>query len=150
MDKLEIIKKTIKELLEKMNFESEIIIDGQDENNLVVNVQTSQAGFLIGQAGTSLEALQHLARVLVSKKISQPIYFILDVNDYRKHRLELLRQLAKSIAQQALTEKATLTLQPMPAFERRIIHLTLADNPQVITESIGQEPERKIVIKPAK
>lgn len=150
MDKLEIIKKTIKELLEKMNFESEVMIESQDENNLVVNIQTSQAGFLIGQAGANLESLQHLARVLVSKKIAQPIHFILDVNDYRKHRLELLRELAKSIAQQALTEKATLTLQPMPAYERRIIHLTLAENPQVATESIGQEPERRIVIKPVK
>ena len=148
MKEAEIIKETISQLLKLIDFQGEIDIDYSDENNILVNIQTEQAGFLIGQAGANLNALQHLARILVSKKNSQPIHFILDVNDYRKHRLELLRELAKDIAKQALSKKVSLVLHPMPAYERRIIHLALADEPEIDTQSTGQEPTRRIVIKP--
>ena len=148
MDNLEIIKQTITDLLNKINFDAKVEIDASDQNNIVVNIQTEQGGFLIGQAGGNLNALQHIARILVNKKNDQPIQFILDVNNYRKHRLELLRELAKNMAEQALLKKVSLILHPMPAYERRIIHLSLADNPAINTESTGQEPERRIVIKP--
>ncbi|MAF20585.1 MAG: hypothetical protein CMI55_02800 [Parcubacteria group bacterium] len=149
MNKTDIIKETITELLKTMNFEGEVAVDDSDENNILVNVQTNQAGFLIGQAGTSLDALQYIARVMVNKKGNQSIQFLLDVNDYRKHRIKLLKELARNIAKQTLSEKATITLQPMSAYERRVIHLVLSDNPEVNTESIGQDPERKIVVRPA-
>lgn len=148
MKEAEIIKETISQLLKLIDFQGKIDIDYSDENNILVNIQTEQAGFLIGQAGTNLNALQHLARILVSKKNGQPIRFILDVNNYRKHRLELLRELAKDIARQALSKKVSLVLHPMPAYERRIIHLALADQPEINTQSTGQEPKRRIVIKP--
>ena len=148
MDNLEIIKQTITDLLNRINFDAKVEIDASDQNNIVVNIQTEQGGFLIGQAGGNLNALQHIARILVNKQNDQPIQFILDVNNYRKHRLELLRELAKNMAKQALSKKVSLILHPMPAYERRIIHLSLADNPEINTESTGQEPERRIVIKP--
>lgn len=150
MEKEKIIKETVNELLRIMNFEGKVIIDNSDEGNILVSIQTEEAGFLIGQAGVSLDALQYITRMLVNKKTEQPIQFLLDVNDYRKHRIELLRTLAKNIAKQALLEKITVTLQPMSAYERRIIHLTLAEHPQISTESIGQGLERKIVVKPIK
>lgn len=149
-DKLELIKETITELLERMGFTGQIDIDSSDKENILVNIQTEEAGFLIGQAGINLDALQHLVRVLVGKKNGQPIQFVLDINNYRKHRVELLQELAKSTAKQALTERMALALQPMPAYERRIIHLALAEHPQINTESVGQEPERRVVIKPIK
>ena len=124
MNKTDIIKETITELLKTMNFEGEVAVDDSDENNILVNVQTNQAGFLIGQAGTSLDALQYIARVMVNKKGNQSIQFLLDVNDYRKHRIKLLKELARNIAKQTLSEKATITLQPMSAYERRVIHCT--------------------------
>jgi spoIIIJ-associated protein len=148
MDKTNIIKNTIKELLKVMNFDGEVVINNFQSDNILVNIQTEQAGFLIGQAGANLDALQHIARILVNKKNEQPIPFVLDVNNYRKHRIELLKDLAKNIARQALSEKVALTLQPMPAYERRIIHLALVEEPQVSTESIGQDSERRIVIRP--
>ena len=148
MEKEKIIKETVNELLRIMNFEGKVIIDNSDEGNILVSIQTEEAGFLIGQAGVSLDALQYITRMLVNKKTEQPIQFLLDVNDYRKHRIELLRTLAKNIAKQALVEKITVTLQPMSAYERRIIHLALAEDPQISTESIGQGLERRIVVKP--
>jgi len=148
MKEAEVIKETIGQLLKLIDFQGGVDIDCSDENNILVNIQTEQAGFLIGQAGANLNALQHLARILVSKKNGQPIRFILDVNNYRKNRLELLRELAKDIAKQALSKKVSLVLHPMPAYERRIIHLALADEPEINTQSTGQEPRRRIVVKP--
>ncbi len=148
MDNLEIIKQIITDLLNKIGFEAKIEIDSSDQNNIIVNIQTEQAGFLIGQSGSNLNALQHISRILVNKKNSQPIQFILDVNNYRRHRLELLRELAQNMAKQALSKKVSLILHPMSAYERRIIHLSLADNPKINTESTGEEPKRRIVIKP--
>jgi len=148
MDNLEIVKQIITDLLNKIGFEAKIEIDSSDQNNIIVNIQTEQAGFLIGQSGSNLNALQHISRILVNKKNSQPIQFILDVNNYRRHRLELLRELAQNMAKQALSKKVSLILHPMSAYERRIIHLSLADNPKINTESTGEEPKRRIVIKP--
>ena len=148
MDKIEIIKKTIKELLDAMKFEGQIIVDDLSPDNILINIETDQAGFLIGQTGVNLDALQHLTRILVSKKSEESVPFILDVNHYRRHRIELLKDLANNMAKQALTEKVSLTLQPMSAYERRVIHMALTSQSEISTQSIGQEPERRIVIKP--
>jgi spoIIIJ-associated protein len=150
MDKLEIIKETVSQLIKLMNFEGDVLIDSSDDDNIIVEIQTKEAGSLIGQAGASLEALQYLARVLVSKKIEEPVHFTLDVNNYKRHRAELLKELAMNIAKQALSQKVAVTLQPMSSYERRLIHLTLAENPQINTESIGQGEERRVVVKPVK
>ncbi len=148
MDKINIIKKTIEELLNIMHFKGDVAIDDLQLDDVLVNIQTEHAGFLIGQAGANLDALQHIARILVNKKNKEPIQFILDVNNYRRQRIELLRDLAENMANQALSEKVALTLQPMSAYERRIIHLALVNKPEISTESIGQDLERRIIIKP--
>ena len=103
---------------------------------------------MIGQGGVNLQALQHLAKVVINKKFGQPVQFILDVNHYRQHRIELLRELAKKVAEQVLSDQEPQMLQPMPPYERRVIHLALAQHPQIQTESLGQEPERRVMIKP--
>ncbi len=148
MDKINIIKKTIEELLDIMHFEGDVTIDNLQLDDVLVNIQTEHAGFLIGQAGANLDALQHVARVLVNKKNKEPIPFILDVNNYRRQRIELLKDLAENMANQALSEKVALTLHPMSAYERRVIHLALFNKPEISTESIGQDLERRIIIKP--
>ena len=142
-----------------MGFEAEIEIDASDSQNIIVNVQTEEAGYLIGQAGANLQALQHLVRLLVNKKINTSskeiaegqktgIQFIVDVNNYKKHRVNLLRELAQSMAVQAISENAPLFLQPMPAYERRIIHVALIDHPQIETESTGEGENRRVIIRP--
>ncbi|PJA63800.1 MAG: hypothetical protein COU84_02100 [Candidatus Portnoybacteria bacterium CG10_big_fil_rev_8_21_14_0_10_43_39] len=147
MEEKDIIKETISKLLEKINISGNVLV-GSFENDIIANIQTGEAGFLIGQAGKNLEAFQYITRALVNKKNGQPIQFIIDVNDYRKDKIESLRGLAKDIAKQTLAEKVSITLRPMPAFERRIIHLALFNNPNIKTESIGDGAERRIVVKP--
>ena len=150
MDKKDIIKETVTELLKLMNFNGSVSINNFDEDNIIVNIQTDQAGFLIGQAGASLDALQCIARTLVNKKTNESVKFILDVNDYKRNKIDLLKNLAKDIAKQVLSKRVAVTLQPMPAYERRIIHLALINDSQINTESIGYEPERRITVKPIK
>lgn len=146
----EIIKDTVAELLKAMKFDGQLVLDRSDPDNILVSVQTDQAPFLIGQAGVNLDAFQYLARILASKRANEPVYFLLDVNNYRQHRINMLKQMVKNIAEQALSEKAMVTLQPMPAYERRIVHIALLEYPQLVTESVGQDQDRHIVIKFAK
>lgn len=148
MDNSEIIQQAIKELLEKIRLEADISVDVSDNENITVNLQTDEASFLIGRAGETLQALQHLARILVSKKLGAPVQFILDINHYQSHRIEFLKEMANDMANRAINDKTSLFLQPMSAFERRIVHLVLANHPQIETESTGDEPNRRVVIKP--
>lgn len=149
MEEAILIKETVSRLLKMIGITGEVNVNDSDKDNILVNIQSEQACFLIGQAGANLNALQHLARLLVDKKNGQPIRFILDVNNYRQHRLELLKEMAQNMAKQALTKKVSLILHPMPAYERRIIHLALANQPEISTQSTGQEPMRRVVIRPA-
>jgi len=148
MEEAIVIKETISQLLKIIDIAGEVTVNDSDKNNILANIQSEQAGFLIGQAGANLSALQHLVRLLVGKKNGQPIRFILDVNNYRKRRLELLEEMAQDMAKQALVKRVSLILHPMPAYERRIIHLALAGQPEINTQSTGQEPMRRVVIKP--
>jgi len=148
MEKEDLIKETINQLLKIIGVEGQVVVNDSDPDNALVNIQTEQGGFLIGQAGANLSAFQHIVRLLVNKKNDQPIRFILDVNNYRQHHSELLEELAQNMAKQALSRRVSLILHPMPAYERRIIHLALANQPEIDTQSTGQEPKRRIVIKP--
>jgi spoIIIJ-associated protein len=98
----------------------------------------------------NLAALQHLVRAVANKKLGQNfVNFIVDVNNYRANRLNLLKEMALSFAKEVAENHQTETLEPMSAYERRIIHVTLSDYPGVKTESQGEGEERRIVIKPA-
>lgn len=147
MEQQEAVKKILDEMFSRMGFSVEVLPELIEDDHILMNVKTDEAGFLIGYEGGNLEALQHVARVLAGKKLNQTVPFLLDVNDYRKNRIEFLRNLSKNIAQKAVAERAAITLQPMPAFERRIIHSSLTGEKNVSTESIGEEPNRRVVVK---
>lgn len=147
MKEKNIIKETICDLLEKMNISGEVLVENF-EDDVIANIHTEEAGFLIGQSGKNLEAFQYLVRALVNKKNESPVYFIIDVNNYRRSKIESLRELAKNIAKQTLTENVSITLRPMPSFERRIVHLALFNYPNIKTESVGDGAERRIVVQP--
>lgn len=149
----EIIRETLAELLKKMGFEPVIEIDENEEseqNGAVFNITTQdESNFLIGQYGANLQAIQHIARLLVRKKIDEKTKFIVDVNSYRKQKNLSIMEMAKETAQQALSEKRAIVMKPMSNYERRLVHLELSKNDQVITESIGEGETRKVVVKPA-
>jgi spoIIIJ-associated protein len=162
--KNEIIERTVSELLEKMGFscqieikedrQKEIISENKNEKNsgenLICNVTIKEdSNFLIGQYGINLQALQHLARLIIRKKAEEKINFVLDVNFYRQQKNQLIIEQAEAAVKQVINEKRAIVMKPMSAYERRIVHLVSSKNNQVITESIGEGEDRKVIIKPA-
>jgi spoIIIJ-associated protein len=150
MSNEDLIKKTVEELFEKMTYkEAAVEIKKQKASPvLVVSVQVEDASRLIGQSGSNLNDLQRILRLLVVKKISEPPLFLLDINGYREKRETFLKELSREIAEQVVKTKKSAMFQPMSSYERRIVHLELAERPEVVTESIGEEPERKVVVRP--
>jgi len=146
-DKL--LEKTTKEFLAQMDVEGKIEVEEREASFFVVKIISDEAGLLIGQGGENLAALQHLLRAVVNKKTAiSPVNFIIDVNDYRANRAELLKEITLSVARQVIREKKSKWLEPMPSYERRLVHVLLKDFEGVKTESQGEGAERRIIIKP--
>ncbi|MDD5338335.1 MAG: KH domain-containing protein [Dehalococcoidales bacterium] len=132
-------------------FPSDEFTATDDDGNLTsvgLNIEGEDLGILIGRRGQTMVSLQYIVRLIVSHKMDVQIPIVLDVEGYKQRRCEGLRMLATRLAEQVKNRKAPFTMEPMTAFERRIIHITLADHPDVITESIGVGDGRKVVITP--
>jgi spoIIIJ-associated protein len=113
-----------------------------------VDIQGKDLSTLIGRQGETLSALQYITRQIVSKELRRPVAAIIDVEGYRARRERQLRQMARRVGQQASERGRTIALEPMPANERRIIHVELHDHPLVYTESVGEGDRRKVTIVP--
>jgi len=147
-ENIETIKKTAKDLLEKTTFEIEIEVLPEENGTIPINLKTEEPQILIGEGGQTLNEIQHLLKAILRKKIKEPFYINLDINDYKKKKTEYLKEMARLTADEVSLTKKEKSLAAMPAYERRIIHLELSQRSDVVSESIGEEPERKIVIKP--
>ena len=145
---LETIKKTVEDFFQKTTFEVEVDLLPEKEGAIPINLKTDEPQILIGEGGQTLNEIQHLFKAILKRKISEPFYINLDINDYKKKKTEYLKELARSLADEVSLTKKEKTLTPMPAYERRIIHLELSSRSDVVSESTGEEPDRKIVIKP--
>ena len=119
-----------------------------DRRPIMVDVRGSDLGILIGRRGQTLDAFQYVAALMVGKGTGQFVHLIVDVEGHRDRRERQLRQLAQRMAEQVLKTGRKLTLEPMRPAERRIIHMELREHPAVTTESIGEEPYRKVTIIP--
>jgi spoIIIJ-associated protein len=150
---LEIAKSIIQELMEQMGFAAELEIEKStqdNQENVICNIKVAEdSNLLIGQYGVNLQSLQHIARLLVRKKIEDKFNFILDINSYRQEKNQSVVEQAQSAAEQALIEGRAIIMKPMTSYERRIVHMELAKNDKVKTESIGEGEERKVIVKPA-
>ncbi|HOW60512.1 MAG TPA: R3H domain-containing nucleic acid-binding protein [Candidatus Moranbacteria bacterium] len=144
------LKKIITDLIQKMGFSAQVSVSNSKENDSIIcNLSTdTDSHFLIGQHGTNLQAIQHIVRLVVRKKISEKINFILDVNSYKQQRNESIAEQAQSAAKEAITQHRAIIMKPMSTYERRIVHMELSKNPKVYTESVGEGDERKIIVKP--
>ncbi len=145
---LEEIKKITEEFFKKTTFSVEIEILPQEELTLSINLKTAEPQILIGEKGQTLAEIQHLLKAILKRKIKESFYLNLDISDYKKKKIEYLKELAHSTADEVALIKEEKSLASMPAYERRIIHLELAERKDVITESVGTEPERRVVIRP--
>jgi len=119
------------------------------EEKISVNIEGEGLGLLIGYRGETLEALQTLVGVVANKDKDNYLRVELDAENYREKRKETLTNLARKKANDVIKYNKNITLEPMSAYERRIIHMALQDNEKITTYSIGEEPYRKIVIKKA-
>jgi spoIIIJ-associated protein len=148
-----ICRDTVAELLNRMGVEAEIsahwgeISEGSHIRPLHIDIRGKDLSILIGRRAETLSALQYITRLIVGKELKRPIAVVIDVEGYRSRRERQLRQLAQRMAQQAVERGRSMSLEPMPPNERRIIHIELRDHPQVYTESVGEGNRRKVTIK---
>lgn len=142
------IKDIAKEFFEKMTIPVELEIKPLKEQTLTVNVEMENPQILIGEGGQTLLEAQRLLKIILRRKIDKTFYLDLDINGYKKKKVEYLKQLARSVSDDVALNKKEKVLPSMPAYERRIIHLELANKENIATESIGREPERKVAIRP--
>lgn len=151
---LRITRDTVEELLQRMNIDAEIEAHwGQADTPgkikpLHVDIHGDDLSILIGRRGKTLGALQYITRLIVGKELKRPVSVMIDVEGYRERREQQLRRLARRMASQAIEMAQTMSLEPMPAYERRIIHIELRDDPQVETLSVGEGKRRKVTIIP--
>ena len=126
----------------------ETAADGLGRATAVLDIEGEDLGLLIGRRGASLSALQYLVNVMVTRKLQSRVLVTVDVEAYHRRREESLRGLAARMADRVRQSRRPITLEPMPAAERRIIHLALSDDPYVQSASVGVGEERKVVIRP--
>ena len=140
----------IQEMLRQLRLDASVTLLPQDtkEEPLSFDVKGEDMGVLIGRRGQSLASFQFLARLIVAHRLQSWIPIVIDVEGYKRRRLESLRSLTLRMAEQVKRTKRTLNMEPMPADERRTVHLTLADDPEVTTQSTGEGEERKVAIAP--
>lgn len=147
-------KIVLEEMLEAMGFEGDVTIykaepERQGENmHWILNITGKQMNRLIGRRGDTLASLQYLARLVVSRRLQRRANVIIDVAAYKSRRSDRLHQLAHRMADQAINERRTITLEPMPPHERRIVHLALRNRKDVETRSVGEGNVRKVTILP--
>lgn len=140
----------IREFFKKMGLEEEpkITPPQRAEKTFFVKIEAEEPKILIGEQGKTLSLLQHLLKTILRRQIPEELYVDIDVNRYKEKKIRYLKELARSVANEVSLSKKEKMLDPMPAYERRIIHLELAERSDVTTESIGKEPDRRVVIKP--
>jgi len=152
-DVTEAAKGVLEMLLDKMGVPASVIPstpppDISITTNIAFDIKGDDLGILIGRRGETLACLQYVVRLIIANQSKVWPSIFIDVDGYRERRYESLRSLALRMAEQVKVKRTPFTLEPMPAYERRIIHITLADNPDVTTESNGIGESRKVVILP--
>ena len=157
----QIARRILEDLLERMDIEAYVTAvrstvpgqRGEPEETITLHVEGADEeamGLLIGRRGETLRSVQFMVNLLVSRKVQKWPQVVVDVGNYRQRRQESLEGLARRMAERVRQSGRPLMLEPMGAYERRIVHLALRSDPSVYTESTGEGENRKIVIYPAK
>ena len=144
-------KVILEQLLEHMSYDVRVEVEAGETSRLNVVGEAAERealGALIGRKGERLSALQHLVNLMLSREMGAWTRVLVDVEDYRGRRERQLRELADRAAARVVETGKMLQLEPMSALERRWIHLSLRDHPGVVTQSIGEEPNRRVVLVP--
>jgi len=143
------VKKTLQEILEKMEFEAEVEVMLATSEQISLDIQADDLGLLIGNEGETLNALQSLLRVITSQANPERIPILLDAEGYRERRAQSLRERAFQVKEKVKSTGQEAVMHGLTAYERRIIHLALAEDPDVVTYSEGDGPDRSLIVSPA-
>jgi len=149
------LKTIVAELLARMGVDaqlSESIRSDNDRELIVINIKVKNPSLLIGQQGANLQALQYVARLMVrnlykTDEALARLNFILDVNEYKTKRIEYLKSLAADVALRVIESGTFEAMRPMSSYERRVVHMELLGREGLVAESLGQDPNRRIVVK---
>ena len=151
----EVARGVLEALLEKMGMAAsvvpqaeEVVAEGEAPAPVLFDIEGDDLGILIGRRGQTLACMQFILRLIVGHQTKTWLPIVVDVEGYKQGRFEKLQALACHLAEQVKDRREPFTLEPMPAYERRVIHLALADHPDVTTESVGLGEARKVVIRP--
>jgi len=139
------------DLLRHMGIQATVVARAPSDDRsmpVVLDVQGDDLGILIGRQGDTLRDLQYITRLIASRKLQRWVNVVVDVAGYKKRRERVLTELAERMAERVIADGRPLSLEPMPAHERRIVHIALRDHEQVTTESTGEGQRRKVVISP--
>ena len=140
------IKETISEILKLMGIETNFEVRRRDKS-ISIKLFSNNNAILIGKNGRTIGALQTIIRQIVSNQINEKLSILLDVENYKEKKEKKIEYLAKKTAREVAKTKVEVTMDSMNSYERRIVHSVLADDKYVYTESIGEEPNRCVVIK---
>ena len=155
-DIAEVVKRVLESLLTMMGVAASVVpqakpfVEGEEGVTapITFDIKGEDLGILIGRRGQTLSCLQYIVRLIVGHQTEAWVPIIIDVEGYKQRRYEALRALAWRMAEEAKANGVPFTLEPMPAYERRIVHIALAEHPDVTTQSIGEGEARKVVILP--
>ena len=149
---LQVAKAVVEEMLDKLKVFAKVAakyIEPEErggERTIFIEITGEDLSILIGRKSEILNALQYLCSLIVCRELGKWVPLMIDIQGYRSRRESQLRRIADRMADQAILTGKKQVLEPMPAGERRIIHLQLKDHPDVITESVGEDPNRKVTI----
>lgn len=142
-------------MLDRMDMRAEVqvveyrgVLDAGQDPPLVLNIEGEDLGILIGRRAETLAALQYLTRLMVNHRSHRWVNLVVDVEGYKARREEQLVRLAERMAERVVSTGRAVALEAMPPRERRIVHITLRDHPQVTTQSVGEGEQRKVTIIP--
>jgi len=144
-DAVKVVTETLDTLLELLGVTGKVEVVS-DDIPLSLDIKGDDLGILIGRRGQTLASLEYITKLIVVGRLKTWLPLTVDVAGYKKRRVDSLQSLALYLAEQVKSRRRAITMEPMPADERRIVHLTLADNPDVTTQSIGEGEGRKVVI----
>lgn len=141
------IQKKTEELLELLGVKAVVSV-AAEEDVAQINLETDETGMLIGYHGETLEALQLILSLMLARELGEFVRVSLEIGDYRKNREDYLQHLVDQTKERVLAEQQPVSLQNLKSWERRIVHLMLQDDKDVVTESEGEGRDRVLTIKP--
>ena len=141
------IEQEVRLFFQKMSFETEIDLKSLEDSVVSVNLIAKDPRILIGEQGHTLNEIQYLLGIVLRKKFDKNLFIDFDISNYKQRKTEYLKELARSAADEVILAKEDKILSPMSDYERRIVHLEIVAMQNVVSESIEDEPRRRVVVR---